>query len=129
MKVQNPAYMLAFFIFEIMKNNWKKREGIVYSTNQEFKYELNSPEEIETLEPEKQNLKILLDKKHRNGKTVTIISGFIGTEDDLDSMAKKVKTKCGTGGSVKDGEIIVQGEFVNKIYDYLISLNYRVKKQ
>lgn len=111
-----------------MKDNWKKRQGIVYSTNESFKYEIDSNEEVETLSPAKQNLKIFTDTKQRKGKIVTIVSGFIGKEDDLNILAKEVKTKCGTGGTVKDGEIIIQGDFTEKIYDFLVKLNYKTKK-
>ncbi|MDR2008872.1 MAG: translation initiation factor [Bacteroidales bacterium] len=111
-----------------MKTNWKNREGIVYSTNQDFEYDYDLPDEKETLIPEKQNLKVFTDNKKRKGKIVTIIAGFIGTDDDLNSLAKELKTKCGAGGSAKDGEIIVQGEFRDKIYDFLQNKNYRVKK-
>jgi translation initiation factor 1 len=115
-----------YFVF--MKNDWKKRDGIVYSTNNDFEYEYNTPEELETLSPEKQNLKVFIDKKQRKGKIVTIILGFIGTEEDLNNLAKNIKTKCGTGGSAKDGEIIIQGDFLDKIQNYLADLNYKIKK-
>ncbi|MDL2262639.1 translation initiation factor, partial [Bacteroidales bacterium OttesenSCG-928-I21] len=111
-----------------MKNNWKKREGVVYSTNQDFEYECDKPEVVETLLPENQNLKVFIDNKQRKGKTVTMITGFIGTHEDLNTLAKELKTKCGVGGSTKNGEIIIQGEFKEKIFEYLTKQNYKVKK-
>ncbi len=111
-----------------MKNDWKKREGVVYSTKNDFEYDTNETEEIETLAPDKQKLKVLIDRKQRKGKSVTIITDFIGKYDDLNDLAKKIKTKCGTGGSVKDGEIIIQGEMINKIMDYLIKEGFNVKR-
>jgi translation initiation factor 1 len=111
-----------------MKNDWKKREGVVYSTKNDFEYDTNETEEIETLAPDKQKLKVLIDRKQRKGKSVTIITDFIGKYDDLNDLAKKIKTKCGTGGSVKDGEIIIQGEMIDKIMDYLIKEGFNVKR-
>lgn len=110
-----------------MSKNWKNREGIVYSTNQNFEYDTNEIEEPETLEPQKQNLKVYIDRKQRKGKSVTIISGFIGKNDDLNELAKMIKTKCGTGGSAKDGEIIIQGEMIDKITDFLTKEDYKYK--
>ena len=110
-----------------MSKNWKNREGIVYSTNQNFEYDTNEIEEPETLEPQKQNLKVYVDRKQRKGKSVTIVSGFVGKDDDLNELAKMIKTKCGTGGSAKDGEIIIQGEMINKISEFLTKNNYKFK--
>jgi translation initiation factor 1 len=110
-----------------MNNDRKKREGVVYSTNKDFVYETNENSEPETLEPSKQKLKIFIDRKQRKGKSVVIISGFIGKNEDIESLSKEIKTKCGTGGSVKDGEIIIQGEMLDKIKNYLISKGFNVK--
>ncbi|MBN2756341.1 MAG: translation initiation factor [Bacteroidales bacterium] len=111
-----------------MKNDWKNRLGMVFSTNPDFNYEYeNTEEEMKTLEPQKQNLKVLLDKKARKGKTVTIIEGFIGKEDDLKELGKVLKTKCGVGGTVKDSKIIIQGDFKEKISTILNEKNYKVK--
>jgi len=110
-----------------MKNNRKIREGIVYSTNKDFIYETNEPEEPDTLEPSKQKLKIFIDKKQRNGKSVVMVTGFIGKTEDLENLAKDIKTKCGTGGSVKDGNIIIQGEMLDKIKSFLVDKGFNVK--
>ncbi len=109
------------------KQDWKDRLNVVYSTNKEFEYEHNAEDEDETLQPNKQNLKVSIDRKKRKGKSVTLIEGFVGTEDDLKSLAKTLKTKCGVGGSAKDSEIIIQGEFKQKIADILTNLGYKVK--
>lgn len=109
--------------------NRKSREGIVYSTADNFEYAYNSDDRIqETLKSGQQNLKVMLDKKQRAGKKVTLISGFIGTEDDLKELGKKLKTKCGVGGTVKDGEILIQGDFRVRILEILISEGYKAKK-
>lgn len=108
-----------------MKDNWKNREGIVYSTKQDFSYDTNQESEPETLSPEKQKLKISLDKKQRKGKTVVLITGFVGTEEDLQQLAKEMKTKCGVGGSAKDGEIIIQGDMIEKVKDILRTKSYK----
>lgn len=106
----------------------KNRVNIVYSTNPDFQFEDNEDESAETLHPSQQSLKIQLDKKQRVGKQVTLITGFVGTNDDLKSLEKKLKNLCGTGGSSKDNEILVQGDFRDKILAYLISSGYKVKK-
>ena len=108
-------------------NNWKDRLGVVYSTNQGFKFQTGREEQQETLLPAKQVLRIQLSTKNRKGKTVTLITGFIGKENDLRSLEKLLKSKCATGGSSKDNEIILQGNFMEKAGQYLISLGYKVK--
>jgi len=105
----------------------KKRINIVYSTNPNFQYEYDTPTETETLTPERQNLRVTLDTKQRKGKTVTLVQGFVGTEEDLKELAKLLKNKCGTGGSAKDGEIIIQGELKEKILTILRENGYRAK--
>ncbi len=108
-------------------NDWKDRLGIVYSTNQDFSYDQTSAKSDVTLPPEKQNLRLQLSTKHRKGKTATVISGFIGHETDLKSLEKDLKSKFATGGSCKDGEIIIQGDFREKISIYLRAKSYKVK--
>lgn len=109
------------------KNDWKKREGVVYSTEQGFGYQYGGEEESETLPPEKQQLKVLLDKSGRAGKQVTIVSGFIGKTEDLETLGKTLKSKCGVGGSVKDGEVLIQGDHRERIKTILTGLGYRCK--
>lgn len=109
------------------KRKKQKYEGVVYSTDEDFEYE-EEYEEEETLAPEKQNLKIYLDRRLRKGKVVTIVDGFIGKEEDLNDLAKNLKQKCGVGGSTKEGQIIIQGELLDKIGEILSSNGYRFKK-
>lgn len=105
----------------------KGRIHVVYSTNPDFNYEYEQEPEDETLPPEKQNLRVVVDSKQRKGKTVTLIQGFTGSEDALKELAKLLKNKCGTGGSVKDGEIIIQGEVKEKVLTILRDNKYRAK--
>ncbi len=100
--------------------------GFVFSTNDDFK--LEQEETQETLAPNEQYLEALFSNKGRGGKTVTVIQGFIGTEQDLKALGKLLKTKCGVGGSVKDGEIIIQGKYRDKIMEILKKANYNVKR-
>lgn len=109
------------------QDDWKDRLNVVYSTNSDFDYEHDENEEEETLEPNKQQLKVSIDRKKRKGKSVTLVEGFVGAEDDMKDLAKILKTKCGVGGSAKEGEIIIQGEFKQKVAEILKSLNYKVK--
>ena len=110
------------------KNKWKKREGIVYSTNPQFEYQqAENQEEQETLSPNEQELIISLDRKARKGKSVTLIDGFVGNFADLKELSKYLKLKCGVGGSVKDGQILIQGDQREKISTLLAHKNYRTK--
>ncbi len=108
-------------------SNKKGRINVVYSTNPDFNYQYEEEEEQATLPPEKQNLRVTLDSKQRAGKTVTLIDGFVGTEEDLKELARLLKNKCGVGGSVKEGQIIIQGTFKEKILAILHDSHYRAR--
>ncbi|OFY85468.1 MAG: translation initiation factor SUI1, partial [Bacteroidetes bacterium RIFCSPLOWO2_12_FULL_31_6] len=101
---------------------------IVYSTNPNYVFE-EEKEELITLNCEHQELKVLIDRKQRNGKSVTLVTGFVGNDEDFKKLAKELKSKCGVGGSAKDGEILIQGEFKEKIFDFLIRLGYLKTKK
>ena len=111
-----------------MENDWKKRLGVVYSTNPEFQFEKDQDDAEETLPPQQQKLYVRLDRKNRKGKTVTLIEGFTGTEEDLKSLARELKSKCGVGGSARDGEILIQGDFRERIMILLEEKGYKVKR-
>lgn len=107
----------------------KQREGIVYSTRPDFPYEYQQEEEAVTLPPQQQLLYVSRDRKQRAGKVVTLVSGFVGTNEDLEKLGKMLKTRCGVGGTVKEGEILIQGDFVEKIKQLLTAEGYKVKQK
>ena len=110
-------------------NDWKDRLNIVYSTNPDYNYQMEDDEQEDELIPANmQKLRTRIEKKGRGGKTATVISGFIGPEKDLEDLARTLKTHCGTGGSVKDGEIIIQGELKDKVITKLKTLGYTQSK-
>lgn len=109
-------------------NDWKDRLNVVYSTNPDYQYEVEQAEEPDTLPPAQQRLRVQLDRRNRGGKTVTLVTGFIGTSDDLKELGKLLKNKCGAGGSAKDGEIIVQGDFRQKVAEILLQVGYKQTK-
>ena len=109
-------------------NDWKRRAGVVYSTSDTFDYNLDGESGMDTLSPQKQNLKVMLDKKSRGGKQVTLVEGFIGTEEDLKDLGKLLKNKCGVGGSAKEGEILIQGDHRDKVLNILLEAGYKAKK-
>ena len=108
-------------------NDWKKRDGVVYSTSEDFDY-IDQEAEKTTLPPQQQNLKVQLDKKSRGGKQVTLVRGFVGSDDDLKELGKLIKNKCGVGGSAKDEEIIIQGDLREKVLEILVQNGYKAKK-
>ncbi len=111
------------------KKNKPDSRGFVFSTNPDFRYEHADEEPAATLPPEKQKLRIRLDTKHRGGKAVTLITGFIGIESDLEELGKKLKNHCGTGGSAKDAEMIVQGDQRDKVLQWLLKNGYTLTKK
>lgn len=106
----------------------KGRSGVVYSTSDDFSYNYEDDGVEDTLPPNEQKLKVMLDKKSRGGKQVTLIEGFIGTEEDLKDLGKLLKSKCGVGGSAKNGEILIQGDFRQKVMDILHKEGYQSKR-
>ena len=112
------------------QTDWKSRLGVVFSSNPDFNYNSSDQEHesADTPPPGKQKLIVSIDKRHRAGKQVTLVKGFSGNEEDLDSLGKLLKTKCGTGGSAKDGEIIIQGDFRDRVVTHLVSMGYNAKR-
>ena len=109
-------------------NDWKSRLGMVYSTDPDFRYTTDEVEEPETLPPDKQTLRVWLDRKQRAGRVVTLMRGFRGTAADLEALGRMLKQRCGVGGSVKEGEIIVQGDHRDRIVEILLRAGYGCKK-
>ncbi|PKO96139.1 MAG: translation initiation factor [Bacteroidetes bacterium HGW-Bacteroidetes-7] len=111
------------------ENDWKSRLGVVYSTNSDFGYKSDAPDEQpDTLHPSKQRLVVKIDRRNRGGKQVTLITGFTGKAEDLEKLGKELRTKCGTGGSTKDGEIVIQGDFRERVVSLLGSMGYNAKR-
>jgi translation initiation factor 1 len=109
------------------KKDTRTKGNIVYSTNKELNFNLPEEQE-ESLPPQQQNLKILLSKKGRGGKTVTVVEGFKGAAADLENLGKQLKSRCGVGGSIKDGEILLQGDLRDKVLEFLSKEGYKAKK-
>lgn len=110
-----------------MSNDWKERLGVVFSTNPDYKYETEAEQEAETLPASKQNLRVWLDRL-KGGRVATVVRGFVGSQQALAELGKELKTKCGVGGTAKDGEIIIQGDHRDRIVDLLTRAGYRCKK-
>ena len=111
-----------------MENDWKSRLGVVYSTNPDFQYQTEATQEADTLPPEKQRLIVGIDRRNRGGKQVTLVSGCVGKADDLKELGRALKTRLGVGGSAKDGEITVQGDFRDKVVSILQQMGYQAKR-
>ena len=109
-------------------SDWKERLGMVYSTNPDFEYTTAQEEQTPTLPPQQQDLRVWVDRKHRGGKTVTLVKGFVGTDEDLADLGRMLKSKCGVGGTAKDGEIIIQGYHRDRIMELLSKAGYKCKK-
>lgn len=109
-------------------NDWKDRLGVVFSTNPDFKYEIEQDEEPETLAPAKQKLIVKIDRRQRAGKQVTLVEGFVGREEDLTELGRELKKKLGVGGSAKDGQIVIQGDFRDRTVELLLKLGYNAKR-
>lgn len=112
-----------------MGKNKKNRRGIVFSTNPDFEYQYEENEEQEEIPANQQKLRVMIDRKQRKGKEVTLVTGFVGPDDKLKDLAKFLKSKCGVGGSVKDGEIIIQGNHRDKVIDLLMDKGYTHTKK
>ncbi|HEU4634284.1 MAG TPA: translation initiation factor [Flavisolibacter sp.] len=111
------------------KKNKADRNGFVFSTDPNFRFEEEEQEHLETLAPAQQRLKIRLETKHRGGKTVTLVEGFAGKAEDLEALGKSLKNFCGTGGSAKAGEIIIQGDQREKVLQWLQKNGYKNAKR
>lgn len=110
-------------------SDWKQRLGVLYSTNPDYEYQTDEVEEAITLLPEAQPLRVGISRKHRAGKEVTLVEGFVGSEADLDELGKVLKKKCGVGGSSKDGEILIQGDHRDRVLRLLYELGYKRAKR
>ena len=109
-------------------NDWKKRLGMVYSTNPNFQFITEEEQEPQTLEPSKQRLIVSIDRSGRAGKQVTLVKGFVGTQENLAALGKQLKVKCGVGGTAKDGEITIQGDLRDKVTELLKGMGYNAKR-
>ncbi len=115
-------------MLKMSEQDWKKRLGVVYSTDPNYQYRTAQPEEAETLPPGRQRLIVRIDRRQRAGKQVTLVEGFVGSSDDLAALAKTLKTRCGVGGTAKDGEITIQGDLRDKVAALLTSMGYNAKR-
>ena len=121
-------YLNLDIVSHMKDNDWKKRLGVVFSTATDYDYQTDAEEEVKTLEAKEQKLRVRIEKNGRGGKTVTIVSGFIGSETDLKELGKALKSKCGVGGSAKGGEVLVQGDFKQRVIEILRAMGYTQTK-
>lgn len=124
-----PDKKLETLNFSVMSKKIKNSINVVYSTNPNFIYQTDEVNEAETISSNLQALYVSIDRKQRAGKEVTLVEGFIGKEDDLKELGKLLKSKCGVGGTIKEGEILIQGNFKDKIFDLLIKEGYSKTKK
>lgn len=110
-----------------MASDWRDRLGVVFSTNPNFEYDTDGDNEVATLEPSKQNLKIWLDRL-KGGRVATVVRGFVGSNEDLATLGKELKKSCGVGGTTKDGEIIIQGDHRDRVLELLQKAGYKCKR-
>ncbi len=110
-----------------MSNKNKHLKGVIYSTDPGYHYQPDEPEESKTLPGKQQNLRVRIERNHRGGKTVTVVDGFIGSTADLEVLGQLIKKKCGVGGSVKDGLILIQGDLKDRVVKMLLDMGYRTK--
>lgn len=111
-----------------MPNDWKARLGMVYSTDPDFIFDRDTTPAPQTPPPARQELRVWLDRRQRAGKAVTVVRGFVGSEEDLEALGRMLKTRCGVGGAVKEGEILIQGDHRDRVVDLLLKAGYRCKK-
>lgn len=109
-------------------NDWKQRLGVVFSTNPDFQYQSGEQTTVETLPPARQKLRVGIDRRARAGKQVTLVSGFVGSQEDLEALSRTLKTRCGVGGSAKDGEILIQGDHRDRVVALLTEMGYPAKR-
>ncbi len=109
--------------------DWKGRLGVLYSTNPDYQYEIESEAEAELLAPAAQRLRVMLDRRNRGGKEVTVVTGFVGPDENLKTLGKQLKQRCGVGGSTKDGEILIQGDKRDQILRLLLDMGYKQTKR
>ena len=109
-------------------NDWKQRLGVVFSTNPDFQYQNEEQAAVQTLPPARQKLRVGIDRRARSGKQVTLVSGFVGTTEDLEALGRTLKTRCGVGGSAKEGEILIQGDHRDRIVALLTEMGYSAKR-
>lgn len=110
-----------------MSNDWKERLGVVFSTNPDYKYQTEQQPETESLAPERQNLRVWLDRL-KGGRVATVVRGYVGSDEELATLGKELKKSCGVGGTTKDGEIIIQGDHRDRVIELLTKSGYRCKK-